>query len=291
MVLVVGSTGLAGSEVCQELASRGERVRALVRETSSQEKVEALKSSGAEIFVGDLKNSESIRAACHGVDAVISTASSTLSRQAGDSIESVDDAGQLNLVNAAKSAGAERFVFLSFRPLPVPSPLDKAKRDVEAALQSVNFTIIQASWFMEVWLGPALGFDYANGKARIYGPGTSRANWVSYRDVAEMCVIALRHPAAERQTIKFGGPEALSPLDVVSRFEKYSGKRFEIEHVPEEAVRAQYEQATDPMQKSLAALMLGYIQGDEMNMETVIQQFGIELTSVDEYARRALGMQ
>jgi uncharacterized protein YbjT (DUF2867 family) len=72
---------------------------------------------------------------------------------------------------------------------------------------------------MEVWLSPALGFDYLNASARIYGPGTSPVSWVSLLDVAEMCVLALRNPAAERRTIEFGGPGALSPLEVVARFE------------------------------------------------------------------------
>jgi uncharacterized protein YbjT (DUF2867 family) len=71
---------------------------------------------------------------------------------------------------------------------------------------------------------PALGFDYKEAAARIYGTGTRPISWVSYRDVAEMCAIALRHPAAERETIEFGGPEALSPLEVVARFERIGGK-------------------------------------------------------------------
>src|SRR5688572_29157182 len=112
MVLVVGATGLVGGEVCQSLARRGEQVRALVRATSAKEKIDALRSCGAEPWVGDLKDPDSLSAACRGVDAVISTASSTLSRQAGDSIESVDSAGQMNLVNAAKAANVERFIFL-----------------------------------------------------------------------------------------------------------------------------------------------------------------------------------
>ena len=41
MVLVVGATGLVGSEVCRKLAQRSESVRALVRATSSTEKVAA----------------------------------------------------------------------------------------------------------------------------------------------------------------------------------------------------------------------------------------------------------
>src|SRR4051812_30141400 len=113
MILVAGATGLVGSEICQRLIGRGESVRALVRETSSREKVEALRRSGAELCVGDLKDPESIAAACRGVNAVISTASSTLTRQAGDSIQSVDSAGQLNLVNAAKEANVGRFLFVS----------------------------------------------------------------------------------------------------------------------------------------------------------------------------------
>ena len=45
MILVVGATGMLGSEICQRLAQRGEAVRALVRTTSSTEKVELLRRS------------------------------------------------------------------------------------------------------------------------------------------------------------------------------------------------------------------------------------------------------
>src|SRR5450631_944133 len=100
MILVVGATGLLGTEICLRLAKQGEKVRALVRTTSSPEKMASLEKCGVELCVGDLKDAGSLSGACNGVNAVISTASSTLSRQAGDSIESVDDHGQLNLVEA-----------------------------------------------------------------------------------------------------------------------------------------------------------------------------------------------
>ncbi len=291
MILVVGATGMVGSEVCQRLSRRGEKVRALVRTTSSAEKVALLRGWCGEICVGDLKDPDSLADACRGVTAVISTASSTLSRQAGDSIESVDDAGQLHLVEAAKSAGVGRFIFVSFRgPAGISFPLADAKAHVEHAIADLNFTTIQASWFMEVWLSPALGFDYLNASARIYGPGTSPVSWVSFPDVAEMCVLALRHPGAERRTIEFGGPAALSPLEVVARFEEIGGKPFKLEHVPEEALRAQFEGATDSMQKSFAALMLAYSSGDAMNMASIQQEFGIKLTNIDQFARMVLGL-
>jgi uncharacterized protein YbjT (DUF2867 family) len=241
------------------------------------------------LCTGDLKDLDSIATACQGVDAVISTASSTLSRQPGDSIESVDAVGQMNLVNTAKSAKVSRFLFVSFRRQSgISFPLSGAKAQVENALENMNFTIIQASWFMEVWLSPALGFDYVNAAARIYGPGTNPISWVSFSDVAEMCALGLRHRAAERKTIEFGGPEALSPLEVVARFQKITGKAFALEHISERALLSQFESATDPMQKSFAALMLGYLHGDAMNMAPVVDTFGVRLTSVDEYARTVL---
>jgi uncharacterized protein YbjT (DUF2867 family) len=289
MILVVGATGLLGMEVCQRLIRRGEPVRALVRATSSKEKVEALRLANVELCVGDLKDPESIAAACRGVNAVISTASSTLSRQPGDSIESVDGAGQLNLVNAAKAANVERFLFASFRRTPgISSPLGDAKGQVESAVASLNFTVVRASWFMEVWLSQALGFDYTNASARIYGPGTSPVSWVSFRDVAEFLAVTLRHPAAERKTIDFGGPEALSPLQVVDRFQRIAGRPFQLEHVSEQALRSQLEAASDSLQRSFLALMLGYLHGDAMNMAPVVETFGIKLTTVDDYARSVL---
>ena len=223
------------------------------------------------------------------MDAVISTASSTLSRQAGDSIESVDAAGQLNLVNAAKELqrAAVSFRFVS----QVTGPSLSARRRQSGSRESdrnLNFTDHSSELVYGSVVSPALGFDYANRTARIYGPGTASTSWVSFRDVAEMCAVGASTLRTERTTIEFGGPETLSPLEVVARFEKIGGRPFKLEHVPEPALRSQFENATDPMQKTFAALMLGYLYGDAMNMAPVVEKFAIKLTSVDDYARSVL---
>ena len=101
------------------------------------------------------------------MDAVISTASSTLSLQAGDSIELVDDTGQLHLVERDLLVSVGSFLSPFVVWLGTPFPLADAKAHVEHAITDLNFTTIQASWFMEVWLSPALGFDYLNASARI----------------------------------------------------------------------------------------------------------------------------
>jgi len=291
MIFVAGATGLLGGEVCRRLIARGHPVRALVRETSDSAKKQALKERGATLVTGDLKDRGSLLAACHGATVVISTASSTLSHQAGDSIETVDLQGQLNLVEAAKANGVDRFVFVSFRHNPLNRfPLSDAKQAVERALRDLNYTILEAGYFMEVWLSPMLGFDYANAKARIYGSGESKGSWVSFHDVAEFCVAAVENPAAQRAVIEVGGPELLSPLEVVRIFEQESGRQFELDHVPEAALEAQVHGATNPMDKSFAALMLGVARGDAIDMRPVLEEFPIRLTSVRDYARKVLGV-
>ena len=155
-MLVVGSTGFLGMEICRQLVNAGKNVKALVRTTSDKTKVDALRQMGVETAEGDLKNVASIKKALEGVDSVISTASSTLSRQEGDSIETVDGIGQLDLVQAAIDGGVKQFIFISFRPIHETFSLQTAKQNVEKKLMEskMNYTILQPGFFMEVWLTP-----------------------------------------------------------------------------------------------------------------------------------------
>ena len=286
MNLIVGATGSLGSEICRRLAGQGESIKALVRETSDPEKVAQLKSLGAELVRGDLKDPLSLKTACRDVSAIISTASSTLSRQKGDSIQSVDQQGQWDLVDAAEAAGVKHLVLISFPNIDIDFPLQKAKRAVEDRLRQsqMTHTILQPTFFMEVWLSPALGFDPANAKAQIYGDGHNKISWISFYDVARFAVAALDNPRARNATVKLGGPEALSPLEVVRVVEQSLGKPVVVQHVPEEALRAQYSAATDPLQQSFSALMLYYARGDVIDMTDTRRAFSIEqLKSVREY--------
>jgi uncharacterized protein YbjT (DUF2867 family) len=105
MNLIVGATGLVGGEICRRLAADRKPVRALVRPTGDASRIDELRAAGAELVSGDLKEPASVQAACVGATAVLSTASSMLSRQPGDTIDGVDRLGQLQLIEAAKSAG------------------------------------------------------------------------------------------------------------------------------------------------------------------------------------------
>ena len=286
MNLVVGATGLLGSEICFLLRERGNPVRALTRPTSDGARLARLRDRGAEIVHGDLKDRASLEAACQGVTTVVTTASSTLSRQSGDSIETVDRQGQLDLIDAAEAAGVQRFVMISFPPFAVEFPLQTAKREVEDRLQRsrLTYTILQPTCFDEVWLSPALGFDVAKATAQIYGAGHHRISWISAHDVARFAVASFDTPHAANSVIRLGGPEALTPLDVVQLAERITGRTFAVQHVPESGLRAQYETATDPMARSFAGLMLYYAAGDVIDMAEPLRLFQLPpLRSVYEH--------
>jgi uncharacterized protein YbjT (DUF2867 family) len=292
MILVAGSTGLVGGQICLDLAKADKAVRALVRSTSDRTKIDALKSRCIELVEGDLKDPSTLDAACAGVQTVVSTASSTLSHQAGDTIETVDRDGELNLVEAAKAAGVRHFIFVSFPPFAEDFPLNKAKRAVEDRLNAsgMAYTILWPTFFEEVWLSPALGFDAANAKARVYGSGENKIRWISYFDVAAFAAACVDNPAARNKTIQLGGPEALSPLDVVRIFEQSTDRKFAVEHVREEDLTAQKARATDSLSASFAGLMLSLAHGDTINTaecRTLFPSIAAGLTSVRDYAKRS----
>jgi NADH dehydrogenase len=203
----------------------------------------------------------------------------------------VDELGQLNLLEAARASGVRHFIFVSFPPMPEDCPLQQAKRKVEQRLigSGLTYTILQPTFFMEVWLSPALGFDIAGAKARIYGAGRNKISWISFLDVAEFALASVGNVAARDAVIKLGGPEALSPLQVVKICEELVGRPFAVEHVSEEALRVQKAAATDPFQESFAALMLSYAAGQPIEMRATLKTFPVRLMSVKDYAKAALG--
>jgi NADH dehydrogenase len=291
MILVIGATGLLGSEVCRLLAAEGKPVTGLVRTTSDPAKVEDLEGYGVELVHGDLRNRASLDAACQGVTAVISTASSMpFSYQPGENdIQTVDTDGQTNLIEAAVAAGVKHFIYTSFT-MENDFPLSNAKRTVEKHLKEsgLTYTILRPGYYMEVWLSPAVGFDPANAKAQIYGSGENPISWISFPDVAQFAVKCLDNPEAVNAILPLGGPEALSQLEMVKIFEEIGGRSFEIQKVPENALEEQQKSASDPMQQSFSGLMRWYAQGDPIEMQDTLKAFPVELTSVRDYAENVL---
>jgi uncharacterized protein YbjT (DUF2867 family) len=287
MNLIVGATGLLGGQICRLVATSQKPVRALVRRSADASRLDELRKAGVELVWGDLKDPASLRAACEGVTAVLSTASSTFSRQPGDSIDAVDRQGQLDLVEAARAAGVEHFVYISFSPIAEDFALQRAKRAVEQALiaSGCTYTILQPTYFMEIWFSPELGFDVTRRQARIYGAGENPMSWISFANVAEFAVRSLDSATARNAILPLGGPEALSPIEVVRIFEELSGALFTVEYLVESMLRGGLAAARKPLDEAFAALALGYAHGGAIEMRGTLEAMPLRLVSVREYAQ------
>ncbi len=133
-----------------------------------------------------------------------------------------------------------------------------------------------------MWLSAALGFDFTKGAAQIFGTAQQPISWISLGDVAEFAARCI----ARNAVLELGGPEALAPEDVVRTFEEVTGRPFDTQHVPEAALEEQWRTAVDPLQKSLAALMLGFANGNPIDMRHTLEVFPLRLGTVRDYAKR-----
>ena len=119
--------------------------------------------------------------------------------------------------------------------------------------------------------------------ARELGDGNNPISWVSYRDVARAAVAAGTETSARNMVIELGGPQALSPREVIRMFEVAGAGDIATESVPESALESQMHAATDPLQKSFAGLMLQCANGDAIDSSTSSRLFGFQLTSIRDH--------
>jgi uncharacterized protein YbjT (DUF2867 family) len=276
--LVVGATGWLGQLTVQKLIQAGHPVRAFVRATSDPARVQGLKALGAELAVGDLRDARSVRDACHGVSRVVTTASATLSQRPEDSIASVDEQGQLTLVEAAKEAGVERLVYVSFAASDVRFPLQDAKRRVEQAIMGsgLEWTILRPTFFREAWLSPMLGFDPKGGQVVVYGSGNEPISYIAVEDVAQFATAAIDASGAAKANFELGGPDTVSLREVIGMVARLMGRTLTITEVPEAALLGQLEASVDPMEKSRAGLALMYARGSSIDCAPALRAMPVE---------------
>ena len=169
MFLVVGATGELGGRIVRILRADAHDVRCLVRADSDDA---GLREVGASVVRGDLTDPPSLRAACEGVDTVIATAAAIARILAGartPTIRQTDEIGMLALVDAAESAGVQRFVYISFpAEHAIGTPMERAKLAVEKRLgtSSMRTVILRSDAFQEIHLAPLGRFDMRLGRCR-----------------------------------------------------------------------------------------------------------------------------
>ena len=289
MILVVGATGTLGRKVTRLLLSGGSQVRAMTRIVANADK---LKAMGARPVRGDLGDADSIEFAVRGVRAVVAAAHGMLGRGDGAS-ELIDDAGHRMLIDAAKNAGVEHFVYTSAMGASLDHPIDfwRTKAGVEQYLvdSGMAYTIIRPTAFMDMHAYQLIGKPVTEGKrVMLFGKGRNPRNFVAAEDVAKAVNGALQVPALRGQTIDIGGPENLSGHQVIETFERVSGRKAKVTHLPLGLLRS-LSRAVRPLHPGISRVIrfgvIAETTDQTFDPSQLTSRIPITLTTLEDWAR------
>lgn len=283
MILVVGATGSLGGMATRDLVAAGYSVRVLVRPGSAYDR---LIEQGAQPVMGDLKDPDSLRRACAGVQTVITTANSA-ARGGSDTVETVERRGNRALIDAARDGGVAHFVFVSALGASDQSPVPflRAKAETESYLKrsGLGWTILQPNIFMEVWVGMLVAAPVLqNRPVMLVGRGDHRHAMISMRDVAAFLISAVTNPTARGATLPLGGPEACTWTQIVKLTESLLGRSLEVRYVPP----GQPLPGLPDVVGELAAAFETY--ETVLDTRPLARAWGVRLTSVEECLRELL---
>src|SRR5688572_24185750 len=110
-VLVTGTSGFTGGNLCRRLMREGHSVRALIRKPDRDG---GLRTNGIETVLGDVRDPRSIKDAVEGIDTVFHIAA--LYRKENGSRKEMFETnaqGTRNLLDASIKAGVRRFMHCS----------------------------------------------------------------------------------------------------------------------------------------------------------------------------------
>ena len=228
-LLVVGATGTLGRQVARQALDEDHEVRCLVRNPN---KAIFLKEWGAEIVKGDLCDRSTLDPALKGVDAVIDAATARVTDNL--SAKEVDWLGKVNLIQATKAAGVDRYIFFSIldadKHPEVPLMNIKHCTELFLAESGFNYTVLQLAGFMQGLISQYAIPILEDQVVWVSGESTPIA-YMNTQDIAKFAVRALSVPATEKKTFPVVGTKAWGAYEIMNLCENLSGKTSRISRI------------------------------------------------------------
>jgi uncharacterized protein YbjT (DUF2867 family) len=286
MILVTGATGLSGSIVIREFARQKMPVRALVRARAKIRTLEGL--SAVELVEGDMLRPETLGAALHGVDRVL-TISSGNPQMVETQCTFIDAAKKAGVRHIVKFSGAESGVGFN----PENFRFTRMHQEIERYLEGsgVAWTHLRPSHFMQVYLREVP--TIVSRSAIFLALENAKLSPVDVEDIGKVAFELLNSDGHEEKAYNMTGPEALTMSEIAERISQAIGKTIRYVNVtPEE--RRQTLLKTGASLEFLDAL-------DEQGRErrrcpesrvhlATHEAFGVRPTTFAEFARRNAGV-
>jgi len=229
-LLIIGGTGTLGRQIVLQALTKGYKVRCLVR---NFRRASFLKEWGVELVYGDLTRPETLPPCLSGITAIIDA--STSRADEFDSLKKVDWDGKLYLIEAAKIANINHFIFFSAQNIEQfeSIPLMRVKYGIEQKLKEseIPYTIFRLTGFyqglIEQYAIPIL----ENLPIWITNENTS-ISYMDTQDIAKFCLRTFQIPETINQTFFLSGLKGWASSEIIGLCEQLAGQTAKVQKVP-----------------------------------------------------------
>ncbi|KAF4126254.1 Isoflavone reductase [Geosmithia morbida] len=267
-ILVFGATGVIGKVLIKSLLNAGgvfDKIGLFTSSKTATEKagtIDALKSRGVNVFVGDVDNDDDVLEAYKGFDTIVSA----VGRNA--------IAKQIRLIRLAETSSniirffpSEYGTDIAYDETSANELTHQQKLKVREFLESdpsrrLKYTYLVTGPFADLYVGyrpaekQAGSFDVGNREATLLGDGNGKISLTTMADVGRLLVGALKHPDFSDNKALIVNSFTTTPNAILSEIERQTESKWSVGYTSLNKLREYETQAWEEKKPSASLYTL-----------------------------------